>query len=227
MIKLNEKDEVNRSILKCDDIRHSPSKIGTINTANYQKYIAIHRQDSVISLSKSYLDINFDVIHAASNNRYSDKNDIKLVNLGPIALFTNHRLTTSSGKHLDDISHAHIVSLMYKLITSAKGSDDLSIGFDSDRNRRQHELTNNKNRKRKKPNQILFKRYFWFCWTPKKATYGLEYILTLTRNSDNSVLNKDNATNIGKNKIIAFEWYVPHYTPSTPQRAILPKSFLS
>ena len=41
----------------------------------------------------------------------------------------------SSGKHLQDISHAHIVSLLYKLITSARGSDDLSIGFDRDRGR--------------------------------------------------------------------------------------------
>ena len=46
-------------------------------------------------------------------------------------------LTTSSGRHLEDISNAHIVSLMYKLITSARGSDDLSIGFDRDRGRRQ------------------------------------------------------------------------------------------
>ena len=41
----------------------------------------------------------------------------------------------SSGKHLEDISHAHIVSLMYKLITSAEDTDDLSIGFDRDSKR--------------------------------------------------------------------------------------------
>ena len=39
-------------------------------------------------------------------------NDITLVNLGAIALFSILKLTTSSGKHLEDISHAHIVSLM-------------------------------------------------------------------------------------------------------------------
>ena len=33
---------------------------------------------------------------------------------------------------------------MYKLITSSKGSDDLSIGFDRDRTRRRNELTNKK-----------------------------------------------------------------------------------
>ena len=38
-------------------------------------------------------------------------------------------------KDLEDISQAHIISLMYKLITSAKDSDDLSIGFDRSRDR--------------------------------------------------------------------------------------------
>ena len=42
----------------------------------------------------------------------------------------------------------------------------------------------------------------------EKATYGLGCMLFLTRNSDNSVLNKDNATNIGKIKNNSIEWYV-------------------
>ena len=63
---------------------------------------------------------------------------------------------------MKDISHAHIVSLMYKLITSSKGSDDLSIGFDRDRNRRQRELTNNKNIKGKYHVRILLKDVFDF-----------------------------------------------------------------
>ena len=64
-------------------------------------------------------------------------------------MFSNYKLTTSSGKHLENIDHAQIVSLMYKPLTSSKGSDDLSIGFDRDRGRRQRELTNNKTQKGK------------------------------------------------------------------------------
>ena len=64
--------------------------------------------------------------------------------LNPIVLFSNFKLTTYSGKHLEDISLAHIVSLTYKVITSSRGSDGLSIGFDRDCKRRQQELTNNK-----------------------------------------------------------------------------------
>ena len=49
--------------------------------------------------------------------------------MGPISLFSNFKLTTSSGKHLEDISHAHLVSLMHELLASSKNSDDLSIAF--------------------------------------------------------------------------------------------------
>ena len=37
--------------------------------------------------------------------------------------------------------------------------------------------------------------------------------------SGNSVLNKDNATNIAKIKVTAIEWYGPQYTPSITQKA--------
>ena len=228
MFKLNEKYEINRDILKCDYIRYSPSEISTINTANSQVYINIPREDSVISLLNSYLELNFDVLHAAApNNRYVDGNDIRLVNLGPIGLFSNYKLTTSSGKHLENIDHAHIVSLMYKLLTSSKGSDDLSIGFDRDRSRRRNELTNNKNIKGKYHVRIYLKDIFGYAEYQQKATFGLAYKLTLTRNNDNVVLNKGNAINLGKVKINALEWYVPHYTPSVQQQSILSKQILN
>ena len=136
MFKLNEKNEINRNVLKCDCIRYSPSEISTVNTAISQIYINIRREDSVISLLNSYLELNFDVLHAATNNRYVDGNDIRLVNLRPVALISKYKLTTSSGKQLEIVDHAHIVSSMYKLITNANA---LSIGFDRDRNRRQRE----------------------------------------------------------------------------------------
>ena len=59
----------------------------------------ISREDSVISLLNSYRDLDFGVLHAASNDRYVNNMDIRLVNLDPIALLSNYRLTTSSVKH--------------------------------------------------------------------------------------------------------------------------------
>ena len=149
MFQLNENYEVDRSFLKCDYIRSSPAGTSTINTPNSQIYINIPREDSVISLLSSYLDLNFEVIKKADDSRYGNGNDIRLVNLSPIGLFSNFKLTTRSGKHLEEISHALSVSLMYNLITSSKNSDDLSIGFDRSPNRTKDELALNKSVKGK------------------------------------------------------------------------------
>ena len=61
MFKLNEKYEITRDILKCDYIRYSPSERSTKNTANFQIYINIPREDSVLSLLNGYLELTFDV----------------------------------------------------------------------------------------------------------------------------------------------------------------------
>ena len=136
MFKLKENYEVDRRILRSDYIRYAPAETSTINTPNSQIYINIPREDSVISLLNSHLDLNFEVVKRADDSIYGNGSDIKLVDLGSIALFYNFKLMKSSGKHLEDISHAHLVSLMHKLITSTKASDELSIGFDRSSARR-------------------------------------------------------------------------------------------
>ena len=65
-----------------------------------------------------------------------------------------------SGKHLEDVSFAIIVSLMYKLITSAKDTDDFSIGFYRNRIRRQEGVTDNKNITGKYHVRIMVKYVF-------------------------------------------------------------------
>ena len=214
MFKLSENYEIDRKILKCDYIRYSPVEISTINTANSQIYINIPREDSVISLLNSYIELNFDVLQAATDNRYVDAIDIRLVNLGPVTIFSNYKLTTSSGKHLEEFSHAQIVSLMYKLLSSSKDSDDFSIGFDRCRNNRKRELTDNKNIRGKYHIRIFLKVFFGFAEHQEKGTYGFGYKLTLTRNTDNAVLNKDNAVANGRVKINSLAWYIPHYSPN-------------
>ena len=226
MFKLNENYEVDRRILKCDYIRYSPAETSTINTPNSHIYINIPREDSVISLLNSYLDLNFEVIKRADHSRHANGNDIRLVNLGPIALFSNSKLTTSSGKHLEDISHAHHVSLMYKLITSSKDSNDLSVGFDNGRNRRD-ELALNKNIKGKYHVKNMLKDVFGFAEHQEKATYGLGYKLTLTRNKDDAVIDKAVGIADARIRIDHIHWYVPHYTPSIQQQSTLSKQILN
>ena len=86
-----------------------------------------------------------------------------MINLCRIAFSSNYKLTTSSGKDLEGIIHAPLVSLMYKLITNAKDSHDLSIGFDRHRYRRQRELTNNKKQKRKYQVRIMLRDVVGFA----------------------------------------------------------------
>ena len=116
---------------------------------------------------------------------------------------------------------------MYKLLTSSKGSDDLSIGSDRDRARRRNEKTNNKNIKGKNHVRIYLKDIFGYSEYQQKGTFGLGYKLTLTRNNDNVVLSKGNAINVGKIKINVIEWYVPHYTPSIQQQSFLSKQIIN
>ena len=80
--------------------------------------------------------------------------------------------------------------------------------------------------KRKISSQI-YTSAFAFPEHHEKTTYGFGYTVTLTKNSDNFVLNKDNATNIGKIKIISIVCYLPHYSPSFPEQALLAKQVLS
>ena len=136
-------------------------------------------------------------------------------------------MTTSSGKHLEDISHAHLVSLKYKLITSSKDSNDLSVGFDYSRNRRKDELALIKKIKGKYHVKIMLKDVFGFAEHQEKATYGLGYKLTLTRNKDDAVKDKANATADARIRIDHIHWYVPHYTPSIQQQSTLSKKILS
>ena len=167
------------------------------------------------------------MLHASTNTTNVDDIDIRLIKFGPIALFSSFKLRESNGKHLEDISHAHIVSLIYKLITSAKDFKDLSVGFDRDCGRRQRGLFNNKIITTKYHLRIMLRDIIGFAENQEKATCGLAYKLTLTRKNDNSVLKKANETNNAKIRIIAIEWYIPHYQPSSSQQALLSKLTLS
>ena len=206
MFKLNKNYEVDRLFLNCDFMRFSPAKTSTINTPKSEVYINLPREYSVISLLNSYLEINFEVLKRTDNSRYANGDDTRLVNLAPIALFSKFKLTTSSGKHLEDNSCPHIVSLMYKLLTSSRGSEDLSLGFHRDLVVKQDQLARNKNIKGKNHLRIMLKDVFNFAEPYEKATYGLGFKLAVTKNKDDSVLQKAVALADARNKIDHIYW---------------------
>ena len=116
---------------------------------------------------------------------------------------------------------------MYKLITSSKNSDDLSIGFDRSRGRRQDEMTDTKRVKGKYHLRIMLQDVFGFAECQEKATYGPGYKLTLTRKKDEAVIDKANGIADARIKIDHIHWYVPHYISSMEQQAVMSKQILN
>ena len=88
---LSETYQIDRKNPECDYIRYSTSEKSTIHTATSEIYFNKPREDCVISLLNKYFELNFDVLHAATGNRYADGDDIRLINLVAIGLFRNYK----------------------------------------------------------------------------------------------------------------------------------------
>ena len=126
MFNLSQNFAVDRPILKKVFIRYTPPYLNLLNGENYQIFNDIPREDTAISLKGSYLELAFSVTYrAGAHIRYVDGDHIRLGNLGPIALINNNRLTSSSGKELQEINNAHVICLMHKLLSSSRDSEDL------------------------------------------------------------------------------------------------------
>ena len=92
MFNLSQKFAADRPILKFDYLRYTPPSLNLVNGEINQIFIDIPREDSVFSLRDSYLELDFSVTHrAGAHARYVDGVHIRLVNLGPIALFIKYR----------------------------------------------------------------------------------------------------------------------------------------
>ena len=80
-----------RRALKCDYKRYSLSGLDTTKIAHTYLciYIITPREGSVFFDKIVVFDLNFDVVHAATSNRYTNGKDERLVNLGPIAFLNN------------------------------------------------------------------------------------------------------------------------------------------
>ena len=130
MFNLSQKHAVDRPILKCDFNKYTPHSINLVKGENNQVLFDVPREDSAVLLEDSYLKSDYNVTpRAGAHNRYVDNDHSRLVNLGPINVFNKYRLTSSSGKEIEEKDIAHVFCLMYKVISSSRDSDDLSIGF--------------------------------------------------------------------------------------------------
>ena len=125
------------------------------------------REYDAISLKDSYLELDFNVNASAGGHaRYTDGDRIRLLNLGPFALFNEYRLTSSNGNEIDN---AHVVCSVYKLKSSSRDSDDLSVGFRRSIEARERESTNKKTIKG--IYHVFFERFFLVLQNIKKMLH--------------------------------------------------------
>ena len=146
MFSLKSKYTLEKPIHKIDFIKYSPSSLATVNNAKSNISISLPREDAYICLQNSYISLDFEVLKN-DNRRYANGDEISLVNFGPVALFSEAKLTTSSGKHLEKVDNLHPISSMYKLLTSTQQTSQLMYGFEESENTRRLELTNHKTEK--------------------------------------------------------------------------------
>ena len=131
---------------KIDFIKYSPSSLATINNNNSNISISSPREDAYICLQHSFISVEFEVLEN-DDKRYANGDEISLVNFGSVALFCEAKLTTSCGKHLENVDNLHPICLMYKLLTSSQQTSQLMYGFEESTTIRRQELTNNKTEK--------------------------------------------------------------------------------
>ena len=224
LFSLKNKYAMDKPIQKIDFIKYSPSSLATINNNNSNISIIFLREDAYICLQNSYISLEFEVLKN-DDTRYADGDQISLVNFGPVALFSEAKLTTSSGKHLEKVDNLHPISLMYKLLTSNQQTSQLMYGFEESQATRRQELTTNKTEKGTFFVRIRLSDIFGFA-DQEKITYGLGYTLTLKRNNNNDPIIRDNGVDAAKINIKDISWYIPHYVPSLENQQLVMNQIL-
>ena len=87
------------------------------------------REDAYICLQNSYISLDVEVVKN-DDTRYVDKDQMALVNFGPVALFSEAKLTNGSGKNLGKNDKFNTISIMHKLFTSKQQTSELMFGFE-------------------------------------------------------------------------------------------------
>ena len=96
-----------------------------------------------------------------------------MVNFGPVVLFSEAKLTTSSGKHLEKIDNLHPICFVYKLLTSKQQKSRLMYEFEESIAIRRQELTNHKTEKGTFFVRIKLKGLFGFADQKNNSSIGL------------------------------------------------------
>ena len=176
--------------------KYSPDSLATINNNTSLVSIISLREVACICLQNSYVPLDFEVLKQ-DDTRYADGDQVSLTIFGPVALVSEAKLTTSSGKHLEKIDNLRIISIVHKLLTSHQQTSDLMYCFEESQATKRQELTNNKTENGTFFVNIKLIDFIGFA-DQEKVTYGLGYTLTIKRNNTNDPIIKDNTTDAAK-----------------------------
>ena len=97
MNDLSKRYNLSPGILKEKKVKYYPENLSILNTDNSTIRIIVNPQEIYLNLNESELQMEFEVLKTAGT-RYADADDIRLVNLAPLALFSEMRLKTNSDK---------------------------------------------------------------------------------------------------------------------------------
>ena len=115
---------------------------------------------------------------------------------------------------------------MYKLLTSSQQTSQLMYGFEESITIRRQELTNYKTEKGTFFVRIKLKDLFGFAGQ-EKTTYGLDYTLSLKRNSSNDVIINGAGVDAAKVVVKDISWYIPHFVPSLENQQFVLSQYLN
>ena len=182
------------------------------------------REDAYTCLQNSYISLDVEVVKN-DDTRYVDEDQMALVNFGPVASFSEAKLTTSSGKNLGKVDKLHTISILHKLFTSKQQTSELLFGFEESVAIRRLELTNSKTEKgtffvKNRPTDL-----FGFSDQEKRNILLGQYF-TLERNKNNDPNKSDNGVDAAKLLIQNIRWFIPHSTPSLKTNNLLWMSYI-
>ena len=89
--KLEETCNLFRGILKCDLIRFIIPALNASNANNSQNVVQSAEEKIVLDM------LEIDVLKGVADKRCVDTNNLKLINIGAVAFFSEHRSSTSNG----------------------------------------------------------------------------------------------------------------------------------
>ena len=99
-------------------MKYKPNNLAMMNTVFTKINIILKREENLLKIRDSYLEIEF-VVSDNAGGLFAIYGNIRLVNYGMMALFSSVEIETSSGRTIEYIDHSHPNLLMYKFLTSA------------------------------------------------------------------------------------------------------------